>query len=307
MKPIFRSIIKWIANENNFNPNTEASREIDWMRTLPFFLLHAACLLVIWVGFSWTAFYVALSLYFIRLFAIGGFYHRYFSHKTYETNRFWQFCFGVIAASAAQRGPIWWAAHHRQHHLVSDMKEDAHSPVQHGFFWSHIGWFLSKKHYHYNPDRVKDLARYPELVFLDRYDSLVPAVLFIALLLLGFVLQATAPELGVTPGQMLVWGFCISTIVLFHTTVSINSLSHVIGSRRFETKDNSRNNWLLALLTLGEGWHNNHHHYPATARQGFFWWEVDITYYVLKFLEKMGVIWNVKGVPKAVFKPDYRK
>lgn len=306
MKRFWQTPLKWIANENNYDPNANIPDNIDWLRTIPFLLVNLGCLLVFFVGFSWTAFITALVLYFVRLFSIGAFYHRYFSHKTYQTNRFWQFIFAIVAASSAQRGPLWWASHHRQHHMVSDQKEDAHSPVQHGFWWSHVGWFLSKKHYFYNPDRVRDLAKFPELVFLERYDSLVPAFLFISLFVAGLILYFVAPELGTGPGQFLVWGFCISTIALFHTTVSINSLSHVFGKQRFVTTDQSRNNLWLALLTLGEGWHNNHHHYPATARQGFYWWEIDITYYILKLFEKLGIIWNVKNVPKSVLQKDLK-
>jgi stearoyl-CoA desaturase (delta-9 desaturase) len=304
MKKLHRTLLNWVSNENYYDPKISYPAKIDWLRALPFILVNLGCLLVFWYGFSWTALITAIVLYFVRLFSIGGFYHRYFSHKTYQTNRFWQFIFALIAASSAQRGPLWWASHHRQHHMVSDEEDDAHSPVRHGFWWSHIGWFLSKKHYYYNPERVKDLLRYPELVFLDRYDSLVPTMLFIILCLTGMYLQAYMPQLGTNAPQMLIWGFCISTIALFHTTVSINSLSHVIGSRRFATKDNSRNHFLLALLTLGEGWHNNHHHYPATARQGFMWWEIDITYYILKGFEKLGIIWEVKGLPKAVLEKN---
>lgn len=304
MKVILQTVQKWIASENNYDPNAQYSDKIDWLRALPFILVNLGCLAVFWVGYSWVAVTTALVLYFVRLFSIGAFYHRYFSHKTYQTNRFWQFIFAVVGASSAQRGPLWWASHHRQHHLCSDEPADAHSPVQHGFFWSHVGWFLSKKHYFYNPERVRDLAKFPELVFLDRYDTLVPTFLFISLFVTGALLHIYAPQLGTSALQMIVWGFCISTIALFHTTVSINSLSHVFGKKRFETSDNSRNNFLLALLTMGEGWHNNHHHYPATARQGFMWWEIDITYYILKLFEKLGMIWDVRGVPKAVLTRD---
>lgn len=307
MKIIWHTLHRWVANENKYDPNEKYSEKIDWLRATPFIVLNIACLLVFWVGFSWVALFTALILYFVRIFSIGAFYHRYFSHKTYKTNRFWQFIFAVIAGTSIQRGPLWWAAHHRQHHICSDEPADAHSPVQHGFWWSHVGWFLSKKYYHYNPERVKDLARFPELVFLDRYDALVPILLFVSLFAGGALLNYLAPELNTSGGQMIVWGFCISTIALFHTTVSINSLSHVIGKRRFTTQDNSRNNLFLALLTWGEGWHNNHHHYPATARQGFMWWEVDITYYLLKLLEKLGIIWDVKGLPKHVLEKNLAK
>lgn len=307
MNIIARTLLRWVANENDYKPDANYPDTIDWLRSVPFVLLNVGCLFVFWYGFSWVAFITAVALYFIRLFSIGAFYHRYFSHKTFKTNRFWQFIFAIFGASSAQRGPLWWAAHHRQHHMVSDEPEDAHSPVQHGFWWSHVGWFMSKKYYHYNPHRVKDLACFPELVFLDRYDSIVPIVLFIGLLIAGLLLQIYIPEAGTNAGQMIVWGFCISTIALFHTTVTINSVSHVVGKKRFETKDNSRNNFLLALLTLGEGWHNNHHHYPATARQGFMWWEIDVTYYVLKLFEKIGIIWDVKGVPKSVLQKNLVK
>jgi len=300
MTTIWHRVYRWIVNENNYLSSLELPDEIDWIRTIPFIILNLSCLLVFYVGFSWTAFTTAVVLYFVRVFSIGAFYHRYFSHKTYQTNRFWQFIFAMIAGTCAQRGALWWASHHRQHHMVSDEYNDVHSPVQHGFWWSHVGWFLSKRNYHYNPERVQDLERYPELVFLNRYDALMPMILFVGLLFFGYFLHVYFPQLGTGPGQMLVWGFSISTIFLFHSTVMINSLSHLFGTKRFDTKDSSRNNFLLALLTLGEGWHNNHHHYPATARQGFMWWEIDITYYILKMLEKIGIIWGVKALPKAV-------
>jgi stearoyl-CoA desaturase (Delta-9 desaturase) len=307
MKAICRTFLKGIANENHYDPLANYPAKVDWVRSIPFLAINLACLLVFWVGFSWIAFITAIVLYYGRIFSIGAFYHRYFSHKTYKTSRFWQFIFAVIALSSVQRGPLWWAAHHREHHLRSDEPADAHSPVQHGFWWSHMGWFMSKKYYHYNPERVKDLSKYPELVFLDRYDILGPTILFVSLLIAGLLLQIYAPQSGTTVGQMLVWGFCISTIALFHTTVSINSLSHVFGKRRFKTTDNSRNNFLLGLITFGEGWHNNHHHYPATARQGFMWWEIDITFYLLKLLEKLGIIWDVKGVPQSVLEKNLVK
>jgi len=304
MYKVFSAIRKWVTNDNHYDPEKLPPNNIDWVRSLPFLALHLSCFIVFFAGFSKVAIITALVLYFVRLFAIGGFYHRYFSHKTYRTGRIRQFIFAMIAGTAAQRGPLWWAAHHRQHHMHSDEIADAHSPVQHGFWWSHVGWFLSARHYPYNPERVKDLARYPELRFLERHDSLMPLLLLGSLLLAGWLLQHYMPQLGTNAVQMGVWGFSISTTCLFHSSVSINSLSHVIGKKRFITKDNSRNNFLLALLTLGEGWHNNHHHYPATARQGFMWWEIDVTYYVLKIMEKCRIIHDVKGVPSSVLKKN---
>ncbi|MGA2399665.1 MAG: acyl-CoA desaturase [Steroidobacteraceae bacterium] len=273
---------------------------MDWVRITPFLAMHAACFAVIWVGVSWVALAVTLGLYVIRMFAITGFYHRYFSHRTFKTSRAGQFIFGLLGASAVQRGPIWWAAHHRHHHVYSDKPQDVHSPGQHGFFWSHMGWFMSHKHFGADLSRVKDLLKYPELRFLDRFDIAVPALLGVGVFLLGLVLKHLAPGLHTGGWQMLVWGFFISTVAVYHGTYTINSLSHVFGHQRYKTGDTSRNNVWLALITLGEGWHNNHHHYPASVRQGFYWWEFDATFYVLKLLSCLGLIWDLRPVPAAI-------
>ena len=276
------------------------ARGMDWARITPFLAMHAACFAVIWVGFSWAALAVTLGLYVVRMFAITGFYHRYFSHRTFKTSRAGQFIFGLLGASAVQRGPIWWAAHHRHHHVYSDKPEDVHSPAQHGFFWSHMGWFMSHKHFVADLSRVKDLLKYPELRFLDRFDVAVPMVLGVGVFLLGILLKHLAPGLHTGGWQMLVWGFFISTVAVYHGTYTINSLSHVFGRQRYKTGDGSRNNVWLALITLGEGWHNNHHHYPASVRQGFYWWEFDVTFYLLKLLSYLGLIWDLKPVPAAI-------
>ena len=273
---------------------------VDWARVVPFLLMHVICLCVSWVGFSWVALAVTIALYVVRMFAITGFYHRYFSHRTFKTSRVGQFIFGILGASAVQRGPIWWAAHHRHHHVHSDKVDDVHSPVQHGFLWSHMGWFMSHKHFTADLSRVKDLLKYPELRFLDRFDIVVPTALGLGVFLLGVLLKHVAPGLHTTGWQMLIWGFFISTVLVYHGTYTINSLSHVFGRQRYKTGDSSRNNPWLALITLGEGWHNNHHHYPASVRQGFYWWEFDLTYYGLKFMSFFGLIWDLKPVPAAV-------
>jgi stearoyl-CoA desaturase (delta-9 desaturase) len=234
------------------------------------------------------------------MFAITGFYHRYFSHRTYRTSRAAQFAFAVLGASATQRGPLWWAAHHRHHHRHSDRPEDAHSPVVHGFLRSHVTWLMTRRHFPTELRYVPDLARFPELRFLDRFDLLVPVLLAAGMFALGELLAAVSPGLGTDGWQMLVWGYFVSTVVLFHGTCTINSLSHLFGTRPYPTGDGSRNNPLLALLTLGEGWHNNHHWYQASVRQGFRWWQVDPTWYVLLLLERLGVVWDLKGVPPAV-------
>ena len=293
----WRSLLAWIDAGAVDAPAQTPAKRIDWLRTLPFVGMHLACLAVIWVGWSPVAVITAIALYLLRMFAITGFYHRYFSHRSFKTSRAIQFIFALLGATSVQRGPIWWAAHHRHHHATAEQADDPHSPVHHGLWWSHTGWFLSLEHFSAPEERVRDWRRYPELRFLDRFDIVIPTLLAIALLLTGVLLKAFAPQLGTSGGQMLVWGFFISTVALYHGTFTINSLAHRWGKRRYATPDNSRNNFWLALLTLGEGWHNNHHHYPASARQGFFWWEVDITYYLLRAMSALGLIWDLKPVP----------
>jgi stearoyl-CoA desaturase (delta-9 desaturase) len=238
------------------------------------------------------------------MFAITGFYHRYFSHKTYKTSRVAQFIFGLIGTSATQRGPLWWAAHHRKHHKHSDDEHDVHSPRQHGLLWSHMLWFTTRPNFPTDLKYIPDMAKYPELRFLDRFDILPPVLLAVSCLLLGIGLNYWFPGLETSGAQMLIWGFFISTVVLFHATCTINSLSHMIGKQRYETGDDSRNSWFLAILTFGEGWHNNHHHYPHSVRQGFRWWEYDFTFYALWVMSKLGIIWDMRAVPERLKTDD---
>jgi stearoyl-CoA desaturase (delta-9 desaturase) len=261
-------------------------RGVEWMRIVPFIALHVACLGAFAVEPSAGALATAAALFALRMFAITAFYHRYFSHRAFATSRAMQLVFALLGASAAQCGPLWWASHHRHHHAHADQAQDAHSVRQHGFAWSHAGWFLAAENFAARPERVRDLARYPELRFLDRFDAAVPLLLAAALLALG--------------SDYFIWGFCVSTVALYHATFTINSLAHRFGTRRYATKDDSRNNWWLALLTFGEGWHNNHHYYPRAARQGFYWWEVDLTYYGLRALAALGLVWDLRPVPAAV-------
>jgi len=293
------TLLAWLDN-SAIPASAEHARRIDWLRVLPFVALHLGCLAVIAVGWSATAVLVATALYAVRMFAITGFYHRYFSHKAFRTSRAMQLLFAVLGASAVQRGPLWWASHHRHHHVHADDEHDAHSPRRHGFLWAHSGWFLAREHFATRSERVQDLARYPELRFLDRFDALVPLLLAALLYGLGEWLAHVAPALDTNGLQLLVWGFCISTVVLYHATFTVNSLAHTIGRRRYATRDSSRNSWWLALLTFGEGWHNNHHHFPGSARQGFYWWEIDLTYYGLRLLATFGLIWDLKAVPAAI-------
>jgi stearoyl-CoA desaturase (delta-9 desaturase) len=272
---------------------------IDLTRVIPFIGLHLACLAVFWVGISPVAVAVCVASYLVRMFAITAFYHRYFAHRAFRTSRPVQFLFALIGASSTQRGPLWWAAHHRRHHKHSDRAGDPHTPRK-GLYWSHMGWFLSRKHFATEWEQIPDLAKFPELRWLDRFDLVVPVLFAAGLFGLGAWLERAAPGLGTSGGQMLVWGYFISTVVLIHVTLTINSLAHKFGRRRYETPDDSRNNVWLALLTLGEGWHNNHHHFPGSARQGFYWWELDISYLTLKAMSWVGLVSDLKPVPARI-------
>lgn len=274
--------------------------KVDWVRCIPFIILHAGCLGVLWVGWSWFAVWAAVALYFLRMFAVTGIYHRYFSHKTYSTSRFGQLLLALWGGTTVQRGGLWWAYHHRHHHQHSDEPEDAHSPHVHGFWWSHIGWITSRRNFPTDYSKVKDLAKFPELVWLNRFDTVVPALFATALFFLGKLLAVYAPGLHTSGPQLLVWGFFISTTALFHGTSCINSMAHLMGKRRYATTDDSRNSFILAIICLGEGWHNNHHRYQSCTRNGFYWWEIDPTYYGLKFLSWTGLIWGLKPVPQSI-------
>ena len=301
------SFIQWFDSEYIDPATVVDSRDLDrvnWVRCLPFVILHLGCFAVFWVGWSPFAVQTAIALYLVRMFAVTGIYHRYFSHRTFQMSRAAQFIFAVVGASSAQRGPLWWAANHRNHHRESDTLADPHSPIQYGFWRSHAAWFMCTRYYATQYPRIRDFARFPELVWLNRFDKAVPALLGLFLYLCGRWLENAAPSLGVTGLQLFVWGFVVSTMMLFHATASINSLAHLIGRQRYDTGDYSRNNFLLALVTLGEGWHNNHHQHMSCVRQGFYWWEVDLTYYGLKLLSWTGIIWDLKPVPAKAYDPS---
>jgi stearoyl-CoA desaturase (delta-9 desaturase) len=280
--------------------------KLDWVGSMGFFGIHAAALLIFVVGFSWIALAVCILCYIVRMFGITGGYHRYFSHRTYKTTRWFQFVIAWLGASSAQKGPLWWAAHHRHHHSFSDTEEDLHSPTLRGLWWAHVGWILCKKYTKTNYDAVKDLAKFPELRFLNKYHILPPFALAVSIFLFGALVNYLFPSWGTSGSQMLVWGFFVSTTFLYHGTFTINSLSHVFGRRRFKTRDDSRNNWLLAIITLGEGWHNNHHFYPGSERQGFYWWEIDVSHYILKTLSAMRLVWDLRVPPKRVLEQAKR-
>jgi stearoyl-CoA desaturase (delta-9 desaturase) len=257
-----------------------------------FAAMHAALLLVFVVPLSHAALALALGGYALRMWAVTAGYHRYFAHRSYRTSRAFQLVLAVLGATSMQNGPIWWASVHRRHHKSSDGPGDPHSPLRRGFWYAHVGWVFDRSVPRpYDPSNVSDLLRYPELRWIDRHDWVPLAAYGVA-----------CAALGGLPG--FVWGFVVGTLALFHATMLINSLAHVWGSRRYATTDGSRNNPLLAILTLGEGWHNNHHHYLSSARQGFFWWEVDVSYYVLRLLALLGVVDRVREPPASAVTPS---
>ncbi|NKF22154.1 acyl-CoA desaturase [Solimonas sp. C16B3] len=252
-----------------------------------FAAFHLACFAVIWTGFSWEAFALCIALYAVRMFGVTAGYHRYFSHKAYKAGRVFQFVLACLAQSSLQSGALWWAAKHRDHHRYSDTPLDSHSPRQYGFWFSHLGWIFNKQAQEVDYARIADFSKYPELRWIDKHHWLPGAAMGVAVWALG-------------GWQALVIGFVWSTVLLWHATFCINSLVHVFGRQRYLTGDDSRNNFLFALLSLGEGWHNNHHYYMASARQGFKWWEVDITYYVLCGLERVGLVYELRDPPAHV-------
>ncbi len=252
----------------------------------PFAAIHLMAFAGFFLDISWQVWALCIGSYLVRMFAVTGFYHRYFAHRTFKTSRWLQFVMAFIAETSSQRGALWWAANHRDHHKHSDTEKDLHSPLQHGFWYSHVGWIYDgndkTKH-----GRIKDFTKYPELVLLDKYWLVPPTMLGIACYLWGGM-----------PGLLI--GFMFSTVLVWHVTFTINSLSHLWGRRAYDTSDDSRNNWVLAILTLGEGWHNNHHHYMNSTRQGFHWWQIDITYYVLKLMSYVGLVWDIKEPPAHI-------
>jgi stearoyl-CoA desaturase (delta-9 desaturase) len=254
--------------------------------------LHLLALAVPFLSpLTWRLALVAVASYYLRMFGITAGYHRYFAHRAFRTSRWFQFGLAFLGGAATQKGAMWWAAHHRDHHRESDKPTDLHSPVQNSFLWSHLGWILDRSSDATEWHNLKDFKAYPELAWLDRWHWLPPACWAAGLYAVGGL-------------DWFLWGYVVSTVVLWHGTFVINSLAHVWGSRRFVTTDASRNNFWLALITLGEGWHNNHHHYQSSARQGFYWWEVDGSYYALVVLSKLGVVWKLKAVPERVLQPQ---
>jgi len=269
------------------------------IRALPFILLHVAAIVApFFVPITWTAAGLGLVFYFARMFGITGAYHRYFAHRAYKTSRWFQFVLAWLGCMALQKGPLWWAGHHRHHHKFSDQEEDPHSPIVRSVWWSHVGWVISGKFRGFPKAGMQDFDRFPELRLLDSFFTWVPGIL-----LAGFCYW-------IDGWSGVVWGFLVGTVALYHATFLVNSACHLFGTRRYATTDFSRNCWWAAILTMGEGWHNNHHHYQSCARQGFKWWEIDMSYYIIRMLGFVGLVWDIREpTPKAlernlIAKPD---
>jgi stearoyl-CoA desaturase (delta-9 desaturase) len=281
-------IAHWLAVDAEPDPLPRMSTGQSLAVNAPYWIVHTAALVgAILVGWSWQAGAWLGGSYLVRTFAISATYHRYFAHRTFKTSRAFQLVLAVLGMTCAQQGPLWWAAHHRRHHKHADDPQDLHSPRQGGFVWAHVRWILSARYQKTDLDRIRDFARFPELRWLNSHDALFVIGSAVLLLLVG----------GPTA---LVWGFFVSLVASWHATFTVNSLTHMWGRRRYATDDDSRNNALIAVLTLGEGWHNNHHHYPRSARLGFRWWQIDLTYYVLRVFSWLGLVWNLEVVPRHV-------
>ncbi|MAW40104.1 MAG: acyl-CoA desaturase [Kiritimatiellaceae bacterium] len=266
----------------------------------PLILMHLGCLGIFFVPFSTSMLLVFLTIYCLHVFTLTAGYHRYFSHKSFKTSRIFQFILAFLGTMAAQKDPLWWASHHRLHHEHADSERDPHSPRHGGFWWAHIGWVMQRKLDDTRYDKIKDFTRFPELMWLNRNPFLPALLLAAALFVVGLLFQIIRPEWGISGIQLLIYGFFLSTVAVYHVTFCINSVAHRYGSRRYAVDDDSVNNWLLAILTNGEGWHNNHHRYAVCARQGFRWWELDVSYLILRTLQFFRIVWDIREPPRSI-------
>ncbi len=294
---------------------TWLDRVLRYGKSVPFLSLHVACLAVFFTGVHAFDVVVCVMLYFIRMFGITAGYHRYFAHRAYKTTRWFQFVLAWLGCMALQKGPLWWAGHHRNHHKYSDTEDDVHSPHNgNGVFWSHVGWVLTDRFDETKWKDIHDFARFPELRVMNAL-YWIPGILLGVLcwfaggysMTMASLFDPSITEVGFSyarASSCLVVGFLISTVLLYHGVFTVNSLCHLFGTRRYQTSDLSRNNWYVALITLGEGWHNNHHHYQSSANQGFFWWEVDVSYYIIQFLSVFGIVWDVRKPPRKFLQPS---
>lgn len=296
------NISKWVLPPpETFSEPPTSGAKVEWFRCVPYIIIHGLLLLAFFHPFVWPCLLVCLFSYSARMFAITAFYHRYFSHRAFKTNRVVQFIGAFVACSSAQRGPLWWAAHHRRHHRHSDTEKDMHSPNSNSLFWSHTLWFMTDYAVPTFLKEIPDWLKFPELRFINRYDW-IPVVIWAGCFYLLGEWAWFSTLTGMNGMMTFIWGFIVPTILLYHATFAVNSLTHLWGKKRFETGDESRNNSFVALFTFGEGWHNNHHFFPGSARQGFFKGEIDMTYIGLRILSVFGLVSELRPVPAWVKK-----
>jgi stearoyl-CoA desaturase (delta-9 desaturase) len=246
---------------------------------------------VLLVPFHWGLVPLWAASHFLRAIGLTLAFHRYFAHRAFQMSRATRFAWAWIGTSAMQKGPLWWAGNHVDHHKYADREGDPHSPRLSGFYYAHIGWFLDDAKWERvsqaNPV-LRDFGSVPEIAFLDRWYIVPPLTLAVAMFAMGGF-------------PWLFWGFCLPTMTLAHATFAINTVNHLWGSRRFDTIDESRNNPITAFFAVGEGWHNNHHRYQRSARNGFYWWEFDPTWYAIKAMSWVGLAWDIQPVPARIY------
>ena len=256
-----------------------------------FWLVQASAVLMFAVPFRWAFVALWAASHFSRALGLTLIFHRYLAHRAFQMNRVARFVWAFIGTAAMQKGPLWWAGHHVNHHRYADRDGDPHSPSVSGFYYAHIGWFLNDTRHDQLPPSnpvIRDFSKDFEIAWLERFFVVPPLLLAIAMFLAGGL-------------PWLVWGFCVPTVTLAHSTFAINTINHMFGSRRFETLDASRNNLLTAFFAVGEGWHNNHHRYQRAARNGFYWWEFDPTWYVIRAMAAVGLVWGIQSVPTRIY------
>lgn len=293
-------------------PQRTPSRLPRWAimvrRYSPFASIHLAIISIFFVQFSWGLLWATAFTYAFLMVGMSGWMHRYFSHRTFRTSRAFQFIMAFWAGCAAQRGTLWWAAHHRRHHAFAETVDDPHSPIMLSFWRSHMAWIFEDAHQPSNYKWVRDLARYPELRFLDTWYWTPPIVFWSCFALFG-AWWGGHNGMGAWSGAvaMMAWGPVLGTILAYHATFCINSVTHLWGTRRYDTGDDSRNVSWLSYINFGEGWHNNHHYYPHSANLGFHWWQFDPTYYLILLAEKVGLVWDVKKAPLRAVEGQVRR
>jgi stearoyl-CoA desaturase (delta-9 desaturase) len=253
-----------------------------YVRNIVYFsCLHALPLGALATGAGPAVFAAAAVLYVVRIWFVTAGYHCYFAHRAFETGRVFQALLAFGAQTSGQGSALRWAAAHRHHHAHADQPGDLHSPEARGLWHAHLGWLLETDYLARAEPQPGPFLEVRELAWLDRHPH-VPPLALAAAMLLGFG----------WPGLCI--GYGLSTVLVYHATFTVNSLAHRFGTRRFDTPDRSRNNWFVALIMLGGGWHNNHHRHPRSARHGLRWWELDVTYLVLVVLAWCRIVWHVR-------------